>query len=58
METLAWMFFVAVLVLGGLLAARKSVRLGLSLVAVGIALTLFILFAPDSFRGESVDAVS
>ena len=58
METIVWIAFVAGLVVAGLVLGfkKRSVWLGASLVVIGTVITAFMLWAPDSFRGETIQA--
>jgi hypothetical protein len=59
METIVWIAVAATLVIAGLLMRfrKRSVWLGASLVVGGAVLAAFMLWAPDSIRGEAVQAV-
>jgi peptidoglycan/LPS O-acetylase OafA/YrhL len=58
METLVWMFVVGAIAAAGVGGGvkRRSVRLGGSLVVIGIVLAVLMLFTPDSCS-ETVRAV-
>ncbi len=58
METLVWMFVVGAIAAAGVVVGvkRRSIRLGGSLVVIGIVLAVLMLFTPDNCS-ETVRAV-